>query len=124
MEATSFPEKQIYIEIFNSIDFEKIIDHPNILIAANFWDQERYRAAKVCYRFMRYIDDLVDNYKSEHITIDADEKIRLEAEVSRWIKSVMTATDLVQASDEMRELVDTVKKFHIPVWPLEHSLNL
>jgi len=119
METSSQTDKQLYTDIFNSIDFEKIIDHPNILIAANFWDEKRYRAAKVCYRFMRYIDDLVDNYKSEHITIDAGEKTRLEAEVSRWIKSVMTATDFVQASDEMRELVETVQKFHIPVWPLE-----
>jgi len=125
MKSNSLPDKQVYIDIFNSIDFEKIIDHPNILIAANFWEQERYRAAKVCYRFMRYIDDLVDNYKSEHITIDADEKIRLETEVGHWIKSVMAASDVLvaseqlEASDEMKELLVTVARFHIPAWPLQ-----
>ena len=31
-----------YFELFERIDFEKIQDHPNILIAARFWDDERY----------------------------------------------------------------------------------
>lgn len=39
MEISSQTDKQLYTDIFNSIDFEKIIDHPNILIAANFWDE-------------------------------------------------------------------------------------
>ena len=45
-----------FLEIFHSIDFHKIIDHPNILIAANFWEEERFCAAKICYKFMRAID--------------------------------------------------------------------
>lgn len=46
-------QKDYFLKIFNSIDFHKIIDHPNILVAANFWNQERFRAAKTCYQFMR-----------------------------------------------------------------------
>ena len=57
---------ETYLTIFNQLDFEKIIDHPNILIAANFWDEDRFLAAKTCYKFMRAIDDLIDNYKSEN----------------------------------------------------------
>ena len=57
-------QREQFIKIFNSIDFNKIVDHPNILIAANFWDEDRYCAAKTCYRFMRTIDDLIDNYKA------------------------------------------------------------
>lgn len=53
-----------YIKIFNSINFEEIKDHPNILIAARFWDEKRYGAAKTCYKFMRAIDDLIDNQKA------------------------------------------------------------
>jgi hypothetical protein len=52
--------REEFIALFESIDFEKIIDHPNILIAANFWDEERYQAARTCYRFMRTLDDLID----------------------------------------------------------------
>ena len=45
--------------IISNIDFENIQKHPNILIAASFWDEKRYHAAKVCYKFMRMIDDLL-----------------------------------------------------------------
>jgi hypothetical protein len=60
METTFQSEKEKIEAVFHSIDFEKIVDHPNILIAAHFWDEERYRAAKICYKFMRAIDDLID----------------------------------------------------------------
>ena len=49
-----------YLEIFNRIDFNKIIDHPNILIAAAFWEEDRYQAARTCYKYMRSIEDLID----------------------------------------------------------------
>ena len=48
MESTLQAEKTLLVDIFNSIDFEEITDHPNILIAAHFWDEERYEAVKVC----------------------------------------------------------------------------
>ena len=35
-----------FLDIFNAIDFNKIKDHPNILIAANFREEERFRTAK------------------------------------------------------------------------------
>ncbi|HJV77552.1 MAG TPA: squalene/phytoene synthase family protein [Paludibacter sp.] len=103
-------------KIFHSIDFEKIIDHPNILIAAHFWDEERYLAAKVCYKFMRAIDDLIDNYKSEHQTIALEEKAHLETDVNTWINTILNAS---QNNPAQVELIETVRKFHIPAWPLE-----
>ena len=106
----------LYSEIFNSIDFDKIIDHPNILIAANFWEQEKYEAAKTCYKFMRSIDDLIDNYKSEHCTIAENERAGFEANVYSWINSVMNAS---QNNSSINELTETVAKFKIPSWPLE-----
>jgi len=114
METTV--QTDIYYQIFESIDFEKVVDHPNILIAAHFWDAERYQAARNCYKFMRAIDDLIDNYKTEHITIAPENQARFEADVYRWISTV------VEASSEMpshRELIDTVQRFCIPFWPLE-----
>ncbi len=116
METTLKTQTDSYYQIFESIDFEKVVDHPNILIAAHFWDAERYQAARNCYKFMRAIDDLIDNYKTEHITIAPENQARFEADVYRWISTV------VEASSEMpshRELIDTVQRFCIPFWPLE-----
>ncbi|MBP1677840.1 MAG: hypothetical protein H6Q20_2399 [Bacteroidetes bacterium] len=109
-------DKQHFIQIFESIDFEKVIDHPNILIAAHFWDNERYQAARVCYKFMRYIDDFVDNYKSEHLTIQPQEQADFEQHVKTWIDSV-----LHPGKEEMLfpEITETIRRFHIPAWPME-----
>jgi len=108
-------DKQIFIDIFERIDFEKIIDHPNILIAANFWDADKYQAAKTCYKFMRYIDDLIDNFKSEHTTITDEEKVQLENDVNSWIATIFNKESNAATS----ELIQVIHRFHIPAWPLE-----
>jgi phytoene/squalene synthetase len=116
METPVLTKNELYLNIFNSIDFEKIIDHPNILIAANFWDAERYHAAKNCYKFMRAIDDLIDNYKTEHVTISSENQSEFEVHVSNWINTVIeTKRDI----PSHRELIETVQRFCIPFWPLE-----
>ena len=107
---------KLYTDIFHSIDFDKIIDHPNILIAARFWDEERYQAAKVCYKFMRAIDDLIDNYKTEHITIAIEDKAQFEREVNTWINTILNASE---SSPMQTEIIQIVQRFHIPAWPLE-----
>lgn len=109
-------QKELYLEIFNSIDFEKIKDHPNILIAANFWDEERYMAAKTCYKFMRAIDDLIDDHKAANIVISDGEKHLFTESVDNWLKMIFNGNpgDLFQ-----KELTETIKRFHIPSWPLE-----
>ena len=116
MESTLQAEKTLLVDIFNSIDFEKITDHPNILIAAHFWDEDRYEAAKICYKFMRAIDDLVDNYKSEHTTISRSEQDVLEADVCTWINTIIKPEENNTAT---YGLTNTIRKFHIPAWPLE-----
>ena len=116
MEQVIFPKTSEYSDIFNAIDFGKIIDHPNILIAAHFWEAERYEAAKTCYKFMRAIDDLIDNYKSGHLTISMDEKIRLEKDVKNWITIFLNTTP---TDREQTELKQTINTFRIPSWPLE-----
>jgi len=107
---------KLYTDIFHSIDFNKIIDHPNILIAARFWDEERYQAAKVCYKFMRAIDDLIDNYKTEHKTIAIEDKAQFEREVNTWINTILRASE---SSPVQTVIIQTVQRFHIPAWPLE-----
>ena len=116
METTIRTQTDLFKEIFDSIDFEKIVDHPNILIAANFWDKERYEAAKNCYKFMRAIDDLIDNYKTEHITIAPENQAQFETDVYRWINTIAEASQEIPSH---RELIETIQRFSIPFWPLE-----
>ncbi len=105
-----------FFRIFNSIDFHQIKDHPNILIAARFWEEERYNAAKVCYKFLRAIDDLIDNHKAEKKFIATEERQKFTANVDEWLK--MPA---VSGNDDPlhKELVITMKKFRIPEWALK-----
>jgi phytoene/squalene synthetase len=108
--------REQFIGIFNSIEFEKIIDHPNILIAANFWEDDRYCAAKTCYRFMRAIDDLIDNHKAANKMIAPEERKDFVADVNEWLKMVIVSEN---CNPEKEELNKTINKFHLPLWPLE-----
>lgn len=114
MSTNSYREK--FIEKFNSIDFDKIIDHPNILIAANFWDEERFCAAKTCYRFMRKIDDLIDNHKAANRMIAAGERKEFLTDVNEWLKMIVISDD---CNPEKAALIETIERFNIPLWPLE-----
>jgi phytoene synthase len=105
-----------FIEIYNSIDFKKILDHPNILIAANFWDHERYCAARILYKFMRRIDDLIDNHKANNRQISEEERQDFLAHVNDWLKMTIISEGCNQEQAEMNKVVE---RFRIPVWPLE-----
>lgn len=109
-------QKNEFLGILETIDFQSIKDHPNILIAASFWEPERYQAAKTCYRFMRAIDDLIDDYKAANKKIAPEERGKFMEEVESWLKMIMgkDKTDFSR-----KELVRTIEKFKIPVWPLE-----
>ena len=109
-------QREQFIEIFNSIDFNKIIDHPNILIAANFWDDDRFCAAKTCYKFMRAIDDLIDNYKAANRMIANEKRKEFVADVNEWLKTIIISED---CNPEKAELIKTIERFNIPLWPLE-----
>jgi len=105
-----------FIEIFNSIDFGQIKDHPNILVAANFWDHERFCAAKTCYKFMRAIDDLIDNHKAKNKLIAASERKEFVANVDEWMKMIIISKE---CNPDQAELLETIERFKIPLWPLE-----
>jgi phytoene/squalene synthetase len=108
--------KDQFMAVFESIDFEKIIDHPNILIAANFWDNERYGAARTCYRFMRALDDLIDDHKAANRGINTDEKERFTSDVNSWLGMISTG---LKTTPFNNELGYTVERFRIPLWALE-----
>jgi phytoene/squalene synthetase len=108
--------KEQFMTLFESIDFEKIIDHPNILIAANFWDEERYQAARICYKFMRKLDDLIDNYKAEHNGIAETDRARFEADVKKWMTLLHQNGKTGAQGDELAAVVE---RFRLPLWALE-----
>ncbi len=109
-------QKQEFLGIFNSIDFHRIKDHPNILIAANFWEKERFDAAKTCYRYMRIIDDMIDNYKTFNKSIGAGIREEFLTNVDEWLNVMMSpdTSDPVHA-----DLIKTINRFRIPLWPLK-----
>lgn len=98
--------------ILSHIDFENIEKHPNILIAARFWDDERYHAARVCYRFMRMIDDHIDDRKAREEEISCFEKKELAEKVSNWIDCLDQSTNHDPFIEELKE---TVTRFKIPL---------
>ncbi len=112
-----------YLDILNDLPVEKITDHPNILVAAAFWDEDRYRAARVCYKYMRAIDDLIDFHKSAHTVIKKDERQQFMQRVQEWIdmahRSAAGDAGAVAEAGDAHELMQTIRDFHIPVWPLE-----
>ncbi len=109
-------DKDLFLSIHSSIDFHSIKDHPNILIAARFWEDERYCAAKTCYKFMRAIDDLIDNHKAANKMIAPGERTEFIANVNDWLKMVISSED---CNPLQKELSYFMEKFRIPVWPLE-----
>lgn len=109
-------QRESFLKKFNSIDFQKIKDHPNILIAASFWDYDRYCAAKTCYKFMRAIDDLIDNHKARNKMIEPPERQSFEADVQDWLKMIIVSEDCNPMQKDLNEMT---QKFQIPLWPLE-----
>jgi phytoene/squalene synthetase len=105
-----------FLKIFHSIDFNKIKDHPNILVAANFWDEDRFCAAKICYKFMRAIDDLIDNHKAKNRLIEPEERKEFVANVEDWLKMIIISEE---CNALQGELIETIEKFRIPLWPME-----
>jgi phytoene/squalene synthetase len=102
-------QTDIYLE---KIDFENIEKHPNILIAARFWDDRRFRAAKVCYKFMRMIDDLIDDRKALGQEIGCLEKEELGEKVKHWIDCLDKGMD---HDPFYMELAETISTFRIPL---------
>lgn len=108
MPTTSFRPSDIIAQI----DFDKITKHPNILIAAKFWDKDRYNAAKVCYQFMRKIDDLVDDRKADIQSLSDCEKQIYTDQVNDWIQC-LNGKSLNDPFFE--QVVQTVDEYQIPL---------
>nr|NQU92544.1 squalene/phytoene synthase family protein [Bacteroidota bacterium] len=99
-------------EILKEIQFEQLKKHPNILIAAAFWEPERYEAAKTCYRFMRKIDDMIDDRKADIQTLDDCEKSLFTNQVQDWIACLQgNAID----DSSFSKVIKIVSDYNIPL---------
>jgi phytoene synthase len=97
-------------------DFGQILTNPFLDIAARFWDQSRYDAFRICYRSMRYLDDLVDDRKVVDTPITEDEIVRYENEIKYWLAA---AGERPVRETSLAELTQTIDRFAIPLWPWE-----
>ncbi len=104
-------------DIIQGIAFEKIEKHPNILIAARFWEDDRYNAARACYGFMRMIDDMIDDRKARDEAISCIEQQVLAEKVRNWLACLEGASE---KDPLITELTSTIERFHIPL-KLFHS---
>ncbi len=108
------------IDFARELDFSQILSNPILDIAARFWDEERYEAFKICYRSMRMIDDLVDNRKATGATISAGECQDYKKIFSDWLGSIRRR---LPGDAFQQELVTTIEKFRIPLWPWEKLVS-
>ena len=102
----------IISDTLSKIDFHKINKHPNILIAARFWEDDRYNAALTIYKFMRRIDDMIDDRKTLGEVLSCMEKKMFSDKVHTWIDCLDEEN---QADPLFAGVTGTIRRFHIPL---------
>jgi phytoene/squalene synthetase len=103
---------KIVAETLAKIDFHKIKDHPNILIAARFWEDDRYQAARTIYKFMRHIDDMIDDRKALQAKLSCMEQKMFSERVNNWIDCL----GMDNPNDPFfAEVTETIRRFRIPL---------
>jgi phytoene/squalene synthetase len=65
---------------------------------------------------MREIDDLVDNHKANNRTIAPEKREEFIADVNEWLKMIIISEE---CNPQNKELIKTIEKYKIPLWPLE-----
>lgn len=104
------------IDFFPNLSYKDLLTNPILDIAARFWDDERYNASKIVYRSFRIIDDLVDNQKSVDYKISDIEKQQLKIKIKNWIGAIKDSKPI---DPLQKELIKTIEKFKIPIWPFQ-----
>jgi phytoene/squalene synthetase len=98
--------------IIEKIDFRDIGKHPNIMIAARIWEDERYEAALTCYKTLRMIDDLIDDNRAKGETLSCFEKQALTNQVKNWLSCL----DVPGKDDKLvNNAAEVIAKFKIPL---------
>ncbi len=103
-----------HFDFARKLNFQQVFTKPILDIAAQFWDDERHDAAKICYRSMRVVDDLIDNRKAVAHRISEVEKQKSTAMVNDWVEAINGA---MPCDSVQKQLVETITRFQIPLWP-------
>lgn len=111
---------RLKIDFLPDLDFSQILTNPILDIAARFWEDDRYEAFKTCYRSMRILDDLVDDRKVTGKKITEDEIDQYARTMTDWLEKLKISN----AVDSFEQnLIDTIDKFKIPLWPWEKLID-
>jgi phytoene synthase len=102
--------------LLSKLSYKELLTNPILDFAARTWEEDRYQGAQVCYSYMRIIDDLIDNRKADAVSLSESEKEEFSDMVNECIKAINDEkpNELVK-----KELVETIKRFGIPLWPLQ-----
>ncbi len=65
---------------------------------------------------MRAIDDMIDNHKAKNKLIEPGERKEFVANVDDWLKMIIISKE---CNPLQSELIETIEKFRIPLWPME-----
>jgi len=103
-----------HFDFARKLNFQQVFTKPILDIAAQFWEDERHDAAKICYRSMRVVDDLIDNRKAVAHRISEVEKQKSTAMVNDWVEAINGA---MPCDSVQKQLVETITRFQIPLWP-------
>jgi phytoene synthase len=97
----------------SKLTYKQLQSNPILDIAARTWEDERYEAAKICYKSMRIIDDLIDHRKHDGGLSEAEKQEYTDL-IQGWVQAIINERpqDSVQ-----QELIETIKRFKIPLWP-------
>ncbi|HOP07110.1 MAG TPA: squalene/phytoene synthase family protein [candidate division Zixibacteria bacterium] len=94
--------------------YTKVLDNPNLDIAARFWERERYNAFRVCCRSMRYLDDLVDSYRVSDRYGNERIATAIDSELTAFLQGI---NGVVPADGQFHDLIEIMTRFALPLWP-------
>jgi phytoene/squalene synthetase len=101
----------VFIEtLLEKYTLDNIDGCPILELGARVWEEERYRAFKICYQTMRWVDDCVDHRKALGQPIPEAEKQTLAATVKTWMLAP-------SKNPQNAQLQHVREKFLLPVWP-------
>ncbi|MFZ5980801.1 MAG: squalene/phytoene synthase family protein [Candidatus Zixiibacteriota bacterium] len=112
--------KKNKMDFARELDFSEILTNPILDIGARFWEAERYAAFKVCYRSMRKIDDLVDEYKVAGGDLSEKDVHQIRLLMTDWLGEVKRGEI---ADPFVEEFLHYVNKFKIPLWPWDRLVG-
>jgi len=103
-----------HFDVARTLTYEQLLTNSILDIAARFWEEERYVAAKIYYRAMRIVDDLIDNHKAASQYISNGEKQKIITIVNDWVETINGTRP---GDSDQKQLVEIITRFQIPLWP-------